>query len=126
MKDHQQTLIQFVEAAYEQMQMIADQEGVRTDTLSLMWEQKRYPVDSSQYNIIESKIGSLLEGQYESIREKFDEMLDRVIRASSIVECINSLIRLYLFLKRVVNDKFLDLLQFYFNTRKYTRIRRSE
>ena len=126
LKEHQQTLIKFVETAYKQMQMIADHEGVSMDILSLMWEQKGYSVDSSQYNIIEAKIGSLLEGRYESIREKFHEMMDKVIRASSIVECINSLIRPYLFLKRVVNDKFLDLLQFYFNTRKYTRSRRSE
>jgi len=126
LKEHQKTLIKFVETAYKQMQMIADQEGVSMDILSLMWKQKRYPVDSSQYNIIEAKIGSMLEVRYESIREKFREMMDKVIRASSIVECINSLIRPYLFLKRAVNDKFLDLLKFYFNTRKYTRSRRSE
>lgn len=35
------------------------------------------------------------------------------------MENINSQIRAYLFLKRVLKGKFLDLLQFYLNTRKY-------
>jgi hypothetical protein len=39
---------------------------------------------------------------------------------------MNSLIRPYLLLKRADTGKFLDLLQFYFNTRKYKRSRVSE
>jgi len=63
---------------------------------------------------------------YDDIHQKFKAILNKTVRASSIVECINSLIRPYLFLKKVVPDKFLDLLQFYFNTRKYRRSRKSE
>jgi len=46
--------------------------------------------------------------------------------SSSIVENINSQIRPYLFLKRVLKGKFLYLLQFYLNTRKYLNSRVKE
>lgn len=124
--EHHQGLLQFVESAYKKMKIISEQTGVSENILHLMWEQKKYPVESQQYNIMEVQIGTSLMGRYEYIRKKFHEMMDKVVRASSIVECINSLIRPYLFLKRTVNDKFLDLLQFYFNTRKYKRSRRNE
>lgn len=52
--------------------------------------------------------------------------MKNVVRASSMVECINSLIRPYLFLKKAVPNKFLLLLQFYFNTRKYRRSQKPE
>lgn len=126
LSEHQQGLLQFVESAYKQMKKLSEQTGVSEDILHLMWEQKKHPVESQQYNIMEAQIGTSLMDQYEYIHDKFHEMMDKVVRASSIVECINSLIRPYLFLKRVVNDKFLDLLQFYFNTRKYKRSRRNE
>jgi hypothetical protein len=126
LSDHKQGLLQFVESAYKQMKIISEQTGVSEDILHWMWEQKKYSVESQQYNIMEVQIGTSLMGQYEYIHKKFHEMMDKVVRASSIVECINSLIRPYLFLKRTVNGKFLDLLQFYFNTRKYKRSRHNE
>ena len=43
-----------------------------------------------------------------------------------MVEFINSLIRPYLFPKKAVPKKFLALLQFYFNTRKFRRSRKPE
>ena len=126
LSEHQQGLLEFVDAAYKQMKLISEHTGASEDILHLMWEQKKHPIESPQYNIMEVQIGTSLKGNYEYIRKKFHEMMDKVVRASSIVECINSLIRPYLFLKRTVNDKFLDLLQFYFNTRKYKRSRRNE
>lgn len=79
---------------------------------------------SAEYNYLEGEIGMLLGKRYDEIREKWRLLMTKeIVSASSIVECINSLIRPYLFLKKVVPDRFLDLLQFYFNTRKYWRSR---
>ena len=48
------------------------------------------------------------------------------MKASSIVECVNSLIRPFINLKKNVPDKFFSLIQFYINTRKYRRSGRNE
>ena len=96
------------------------EEGIDGRVLSLMWQQKGYPQDSYQYNILEAKIGTILKEQQQYIHNRaiFQEFIDKITRSSSIVECINSLIRPYIFLKRVVRDKFLDLLQFYLRNEK--------
>jgi hypothetical protein len=120
------TLLQFVKKAEELMCNFSKEENVDIDVLQKMWEQCKYPNYSSKYNVLEGQIGLVLGSHYTEIHEKWNQMLKQIVRASSMVECINSLIRPYLFLKRVVTGKFLDLLQFYFNTRKYKRSRVSE
>lgn len=123
---HQEELLTFVGIAEQEFRKLSIQERVDLQALHLMWEQENYAVSSAQYNRMEARIGNLLMNQYDSIRKKYKEARDKLVRASSIVECMNSLIRPYLFLKRVVRDNHLALLQFYLNTRKYSRSRRPE
>lgn len=59
-------------------------------------------------------------------RSKFKVFTSKIIKASSIVECINRLIRPYLSLKEQSIGNFLPLVQFYLNTRKYRRSRKEE
>jgi hypothetical protein len=126
LRNHKENLLTFVRSAEKNMEDFAQKEEIDIEALYLMWNQKKYSKDSKMYNIIEGRIGLMLGEKYSYIRDKFKLFIKTVVRASSIVECINSLIRPYLFLKRTVNDKFLDLLQFYFNTRKYRRSRCKE
>lgn len=49
------------------------------------------------------------------------EMLEDILRASSAVENINSILRGYFFLRRSLGDNFLHLLQFYLNHRRFRR-----
>ena len=126
--NHRKELLTFVELAQKQMEQLAQKEGIDVEALSLMWQQRKYTKESCQYNILEAKIGTVLkeQQQYIYVRDAFEEFINKIVRSSSIVECMNSLIRPYIFLKRVIRDKFMDLLQFYFNTRKYQRSRCKE
>ena len=117
------TLLHFVKKAEELMCNFSTEENVAIEVLEKMWEQRQYSYCSRKYNVLEGEIGTILGNRYTEIREKWIKMLKQIVRASSLVECMNSLIRPYLFLKRVVPGKFLDLIQFYFNTRKYKRSR---
>ena len=126
LSEHKEGLLYFVKASHEALSVLAREEDIDRHALELMWEQYTYPEESPVYNIMECEIGQLLREKYVYIRKKFSQLMSKIVRASSIVECINSLIRPYLFLKRVVGDKFLDLLQCYFNTREYKRSRVSE
>ena len=49
------------------------------------------------------------------------ELSDRVVRASSLVENLNSRLRGYFFLRRQLGDDYLTLLQFFLNHRRYLR-----
>jgi hypothetical protein len=125
-KENTSEILQFVKKAETLMERLSSEENIDLEILKKMWEQLRYSPESVEYNIFEAQIGESLGTRYEEIHQKWNQMMVNVVRASSIVECINSLIRPYLFLKKAVPSKFLALLQFYFNTRKYRRSRKSE
>ena len=53
-------------------------------------------------------------------------MRKEVVRASSLVENLNSRLRKYLFLRREVSQGDLELLRFYLNHRRFERSAREE
>lgn len=126
LKDNLCDILQFVRKAEMLMQKLATEENIPIESLSKMWEQLRHSPESAKYNCLEAEIGLLRGFRYHEIRKEFNNIMSKIIRASSIVECMNSLIRPYLFLKKTVPGKFLALLQFYFNTRPYRRSRISD
>jgi hypothetical protein len=57
---------------------------------------------------------------YKRLKEQVEGELDKIIQASSMVECINSILRPYLNnSKNQVNQHFLNLFMFYHNHRRY-------
>jgi hypothetical protein len=55
------------------------------------------------------------------ISEALREMLPRIVRASSIVENVNSRLRNYFFLRRHIGPDYLLLLRFFLNHRRFIR-----
>ncbi len=49
------------------------------------------------------------------------EVQQRTVRASSMVENLNSRLRSYFFLRRHLGNDYLSLLQFFLNHRRYVR-----
>ncbi len=49
------------------------------------------------------------------------DVADKVVRASSVIENINSRLRSYFFLRRQLGSKYLTLLQFFLNHRRFLR-----
>jgi hypothetical protein len=124
LKGNLPNVLKFVKKAEMAMEKLALDENIPIEVLKLMWIQLRHSTDSSEYNIIEAKIGILLGKRYIDVRNKWDIFLEDIVRASSIVENVNSRLRPYLSLKKVVPNGFLDLIQFYFNTKEYRRSRK--
>ena len=54
------------------------------------------------------------------------DVLTTTVRASSIVENLNSRLRNYFFLRRHLNQDYLDLLRFFLNHRRFLRSERPE
>jgi hypothetical protein len=53
------------------------------------------------------------------LREALGELLGRVVRASSVIENLNSRLRNYFFLRRQLGSNYLALLQFFLNHRRF-------
>jgi hypothetical protein len=59
--------------------------------------------------------------QYSVVREAVTELLGQVVRASSVIENLNSRLRNYFYLRRHLGGDYLALLQFFLNHRRFVR-----
>jgi hypothetical protein len=59
--------------------------------------------------------------RYGRLREAVAELLGQVVRASSVIENLNSRLRNYFFLRRHLGEDYLALLQFFLNHRRFQR-----
>jgi hypothetical protein len=69
----------------------------------------------------EAALRETLRGRYHGVCADVQELSDRVVRASSLVENLNSRLRSYFFLRRQLGNDYLTLLQFFLNHRRYLR-----
>jgi len=74
----------------------------------------------NQKNFYQSFNQELLEERYKLLKQEVFQELETIIQASSMVECINSILRPYLNnSKNQVTQEFLNLFMFYHNHRRY-------
>ena len=64
--------------------------------------------------------------RYGVLREAVAELLGKVVRASSVIENLNSRLRSYFFLRRHLGGDYLALLQFFLNHRRLVRSAHAE
>jgi hypothetical protein len=64
--------------------------------------------------------------RYGVLREAVAEVLGQVVRASSVIENLNSRLRSYFFLRRHLGGDYLTLLQFFLNHRRFVRSEHAE
>jgi hypothetical protein len=77
------------------------------------WDSKQWPRVAA--------LRETLRGRYHGVCAAVQELSDRVVRASSMVENLNSRLRSYFFLRRQLGNDYLTLLQFFLNHRRYLR-----
>jgi hypothetical protein len=83
------------------------------------------PRDPSRWGR-EAALRSQLGGRYFSLRVAAAEVASQTVRASSLVENLNSRLRNYFFLRRHLGPDYLALLQFFINHRRFVRSQRPE
>ncbi|NOR80419.1 MAG: hypothetical protein GQ529_06240 [Methyloprofundus sp.] len=111
-------------------QLSTDQDVLQTLFLAWQWNKaviKAKPA-SRKHRAIEQRqfyleLAELLMGckeKYLELKENIFEELDQIIQASSMVECINSILRPYLNTsKNQITQAFLNTFMFYHNHRRY-------
>ena len=62
-----------------------------------------------------------MRGRYYGVCAAVEELSAHVVRASSLVENLNSRLRNYFFLRRQLGEEYLALLQYCLNHRRYLR-----
>jgi hypothetical protein len=69
----------------------------------------------------EADLRETLRGRYHGVCADVQELSNQVVRASSMVENVNSRLRSYFFLRRQLGNDYLTLLQFFLNHHRYLR-----
>src|SRR3990167_3751436 len=70
-----------------------------------------------KYGILRNRLGGL----FYLLESTIAESLDNVVRASSLIENLNSKLRNYFTLRRHLGNKYLEILQFFLNHRRFMR-----
>ena len=74
----------------------------------------------------DASLHRLLGARYYPLSQALEEVRRHTVRASSLVENLNSRLRSYFFLRRHLGDDYLSLLQFFLNHRRYLRSEHAE
>jgi hypothetical protein len=74
----------------------------------------------------EKELWGQLGEKYALLRAKVEELAAAVVRASSVIENLNSRLRNYFFLRKQLGGSYLKLLQFYLNHRRFPRSAHAE
>ena len=82
--------------------------------------QRKHPTSNAYWERW-NQLHRAISGKFYGLMEAVGEALKRTPRASSLVENLNSRLRNYFFLRRSLGEPYLDLLQFFLNTRRFMR-----
>jgi hypothetical protein len=74
----------------------------------------------------EATLRQRLHGRFYLLQEAVQTLAQGTVRASSIIENINSRLRTYFTLRREIGSEYLELLQFFLNHRRFARSERRE
>jgi hypothetical protein len=74
----------------------------------------------------EAALRQQLRQRFCPLHQAVSDLAERIVRASSVIENLNSRLRNYFFLRRQVGSDYLVLLQFYLNHRRFLRSEHAE
>lgn len=124
LENQRDDLLAFAEDIDEQLLAIAKQQHVSLGDVREVFELGHFtPVDPVHWQK-DSALWKRLGCRYPLLREAVEQVVEKTVRASSMVENLNSRLRCYFFLRRQVGPDYLELLRFFLNHRCYPRSRK--
>ena len=121
LKNQRDALLAFVRPLDEDLNALAQEfqvpEALVRQLLQVQTMDERQPQRWSADATLRQRLG----GRYCALSEAVAEVRRHTVRASSAVENLNSRLRGYFFLRRHLGPKYLTLLQFFLNHRRFLR-----
>jgi hypothetical protein len=117
-RDH---LLAFARQLDQDLQALADECAVPGAMVEAVRQVLSLPASCPEQCQRERALSQCWGPRYEVVREAVAEVLGKVVRASSVIENLNSRLRNYFFLRRHLGADYLALLQFFLNHRRFLR-----
>jgi len=125
MENQRDQLLAFADDVDRQLVGISRKRKVSLKDVRSLFELGRLAPDDPLYWLKDSALWDRLGlDKYPVVAKDVDEVLENSVRASSMIENLNSRLRCYFFLRREVGQDYLELLRFFLNHRRYPRSRK--
>jgi hypothetical protein len=119
-------LLAFAEQLDKDLAALAGRWQVGAATVRELLKTKQMPERSSRRWQREAEHRQQLGARYHGLSTAVEELASQVVRASSLVENVNSRLRTYFFLRRHLGRDYLGLLRFFLNHRRLPRSEHDE
>lgn len=100
---------------------LAAQFAVPVDWVRQLFAVQTLPEESAKRWHRDAPLRRMLGDRYFPLSQALEQLRQRTVRASSLVENLNSRLRSYFFLRRHLGNDYLTLLQFFLNHRRFAR-----
>jgi hypothetical protein len=114
-------LMGFVALITKQLNALADDLKVNPQLIEELYLLQAYPFSDSKRWEIENGLRQKLKSRFYLAFEGIQAILKETVRASSVVENLNSRLRNYFFLRKTLGNDYLGILQFFLNHRTFLR-----
>ena len=119
-------LLAFAEQLDEDLAAVAEQWQVSEATVRQVLQTQQMSERDSRRWQREAGHRRELGARYYGLSEAVQELAAQVVRASTLVENLNSRLRSYFFLRRQLGPSYLELLRFFLNHRRFQRSKHQE
>jgi hypothetical protein len=126
LKNHRDQLLAFAAQLDQDLAHLADEFQVPVTIVRELLELRALDENQPLRWQKETALRQRLRHHFYHLQEAVRDVADHVVRASSIIENLNSRLRSYFFLRRQVGSDYLVLLQFFLNHRRFLRSERAE
>jgi len=121
LNNHSDNLLEFVPIMEMYFDEIAKEFEVPLDDVLSLYQLKGLPVASmkrwQEHDILRCRLGQ----KFYWISSLVDEVLNKIVKANSLVENLNSRLRTYFTLRRELGNEYLHFLRFFLNHRRFVR-----
>lgn len=121
LENHRDNLLAFVKQIETEITAIAKEFEVNREDILRLYELQGLPCSSPLRWGKEALLRKALGFRFYAMESEVKQMLDNIIRASSVVENLNSRLRNYFTLRRYLGKEYLSVLQFFLNHRRFMR-----
>jgi hypothetical protein len=121
LENQRDNLLAFAVELDRDLGALAHQWQISVTTAREVLQVQSLPTGDPRRRPREAALRATLRGRYYGVCAEVQELSQQVVRASSLVENLNSRLRSYFFLRRQLGDDYLALLQFFLNHRRYLR-----
>lgn len=126
LKNQRNDLLRFASRVDEELLIIAQNMGVQLPIVRSVYELQALPYENTHRWEREKNLRKELRLRYYLVELEVKKVIKNTLRASSVIENLNSRLRPYFFLRKSFGQKSLDLLKFYLNHKTFMRSEHSD